>query len=178
MLKTTLSSPTSLVTFVNVPSRLFLNKYILPASSTGFPNASAAALLPDAAAANPSVFYNSSGQPRSLAQIYQHFAQKFDGTSSPAVSTALLTNTQTMQPAAQPAPMLSYAIASAAYTGSTRGAYTSPIAGGIKADTPSLFASMIMAQMDMSKMRMAAFGTSTSANHDNKNAWTDLAAFG
>ncbi len=43
------------------------------------PNASAAAMLPAAAAANQSVFYSKSGEPRSLQEIYQRFAQKFDG---------------------------------------------------------------------------------------------------
>lgn len=42
------------------------------------PSASAAAVLPSAAAANPSVFYAKDGQPRSLQQIYEHFAQKFN----------------------------------------------------------------------------------------------------
>ncbi len=42
------------------------------------PNGVAANLLPAAAAANQSVFYSKAGQPKTLQQIYQRFAQKFD----------------------------------------------------------------------------------------------------
>ncbi|MDR3450026.1 MAG: transglycosylase SLT domain-containing protein [Alphaproteobacteria bacterium] len=41
------------------------------------PNAAAADVVPSAAEANQSVFYTKSGEPRTLAQIYHHFAQKF-----------------------------------------------------------------------------------------------------
>jgi hypothetical protein len=52
------------------------------------PNATAANILPEAAAANPSVFYDKSGDPRTLGQIYQHFAQKFDGNATQLASIA------------------------------------------------------------------------------------------
>lgn len=53
-------------------------------------NAVAAQIFPAAAKANKSIFYDKSGQPRTLNQIYDSFAQKFsDGTSaSPSVATA------------------------------------------------------------------------------------------
>ncbi|HVY13103.1 MAG TPA: transglycosylase SLT domain-containing protein [Alphaproteobacteria bacterium] len=41
------------------------------------PNAPAAEIMPEAAAANTPVFYNKSGAARSLQQIYNHFAAKF-----------------------------------------------------------------------------------------------------
>ena len=41
------------------------------------PTTTGASILPEAAAANPSVFYTKSGEPRTLEQIYQNFAQKF-----------------------------------------------------------------------------------------------------
>jgi hypothetical protein len=44
------------------------------------PQAAAADYLPSAASANPTIFYDKEGQPRSLGQIYKHFASKFDGT--------------------------------------------------------------------------------------------------
>lgn len=47
------------------------------------PNANAAAILPSAAEANPSIFFGAGGQPRSVANIYEHFAQVFDQNSSP-----------------------------------------------------------------------------------------------
>ena len=71
------------------------------------PNASAAGLLPDAAAANRGVFYDSSGSPRTVAQIYNHFATRFGDTarqvaangfpSAPASSSA---SAQAFSPAA------------------------------------------------------------------------------
>lgn len=45
------------------------------------PNASAANLLPEAAAANRGVFYDSEGNPRTVAQIYNHFAARFGDTA-------------------------------------------------------------------------------------------------
>jgi hypothetical protein len=43
---------------------------------------SAAALLPEAAKANRSVFYDSGGQPRTVAQIYANFSQKLESQIS------------------------------------------------------------------------------------------------
>ena len=45
------------------------------------PNAEGAALLPDAASANRGVFYDSQGSPRTVAQIYNHFASRFGDTA-------------------------------------------------------------------------------------------------
>lgn len=52
------------------------------------PNMAAADILPTAASANPAVFYDKAGQPRSLQQIYQHFAQKFDNSNTQFASAA------------------------------------------------------------------------------------------
>lgn len=46
------------------------------------PGASAAAVLPSAAAANRWVFYDRNGAPRSLAEVRQHFAEKLGGEGS------------------------------------------------------------------------------------------------
>lgn len=46
------------------------------------PDASGAAMFPTAAHANRSVFYTSSGQPRSLAQIYARFTDKLEQSGS------------------------------------------------------------------------------------------------
>ena len=45
------------------------------------PNAPAASLLPDAARANRSIFYASSGSPRSLSEIRERFAAKLGGSA-------------------------------------------------------------------------------------------------
>ncbi|MDR3514414.1 MAG: transglycosylase SLT domain-containing protein [Azospirillaceae bacterium] len=46
------------------------------------PNQSASSLLPDAAAANRTVFYNDTGGSQTLQQVYDHFASRFNGTAS------------------------------------------------------------------------------------------------
>ena len=56
------------------------------------PSTQAASVLPTAAAANPSVFYSKSGEPRSLQEIYQHFAQKFESGSTQMASAATKTS--------------------------------------------------------------------------------------
>jgi hypothetical protein len=53
------------------------------------PNASAADVVPTAAAANQSVFFDKNGDPRSLKEIYQHFAAKFQNILSPTANTQL-----------------------------------------------------------------------------------------
>ncbi len=47
------------------------------------PQAKAADILPEAAAANPSVFYDKSGNAKSVSQIYQQFASKFQQNATP-----------------------------------------------------------------------------------------------
>ncbi len=45
------------------------------------PNATGASLLPEAAGANRGVFYDAQGNPRTVAQIYNHFASRFGDTA-------------------------------------------------------------------------------------------------
>ena len=52
------------------------------------PSASGAALFPSAAAANRGVFYDHSGAPRTLAAIYQHFADKLGAAGASAINGA------------------------------------------------------------------------------------------
>lgn len=52
-------------------------RFIINARSN--PQTQAASLLPDAAAANKSVFFDGEGKPRTVAQIYDRFAAKMDG---------------------------------------------------------------------------------------------------
>jgi len=51
------------------------------------PNRAAADLFPAAAQANRNVFYESSGRKRSLDDVYNFFAKKFDGANDPAVAS-------------------------------------------------------------------------------------------
>ncbi len=56
------------------------------------PATAGAKLLPDAASANRNVFYNADGSPRTVAQIYDHYAQRFGDAarqiSVPATTTS------------------------------------------------------------------------------------------
>lgn len=72
---------------------LYLAHFLGPAGASQFlmameddPDAAAAALFPAAANANRSIFYDASGQPRSLAQIRDRFAAKFDDSMPPPMA--------------------------------------------------------------------------------------------
>ena len=53
------------------------------------PDQSAAALLPEAAAANKNVFYDKSGKALSVGQIYNRFAEKFDGMPASTMTASV-----------------------------------------------------------------------------------------
>jgi len=57
------------------------------------PNRSGAAMFPAAAHANRGIFYASNGQPRTLAQIYNRFAAKFDQGAATGGVTGLASTT-------------------------------------------------------------------------------------
>ena len=65
------------------------------------PNVAAADLVPAAAKANSSIFYDSGGQPLSVGQVYQHFASKLDQPmdSMPHLSMASAYSIQQASPA-------------------------------------------------------------------------------
>ena len=100
------------------------------------PSAKAADVLPTAAAANPSVFYNANGEPRSLKQIYQHFAQKFDGASTTSM-VAVVTPRASVSGGDVPVRMAAVAAS-----------YPTPSATVVKPTATSLFATMVLAQAD------------------------------
>lgn len=52
------------------------------------PDAKGAAILPQAAKANERIFYHDNGQQKSVQDIYDHFAQKFEHVSAPDLSVA------------------------------------------------------------------------------------------
>ncbi len=170
------------------PTELYLAHFLGAGGASDFlnqmksnPNTKAASVLPDAASANPSVFYNKSGQPRTLAQIYQHFAQKFDNAPTmPSENTALAANST---PSAT--NYASSLVASANTSGSaTNASYLPAVMSGIKSDSSSYFATMVLAQMNTDDMaHMAAFGDEDGSNNDQstykKNSViSDLASVG
>lgn len=153
------------------------------------PNAKAAEVLPDAAAANPSVFYASNGQPRSLSQIYQHFAEKFNGDVTTVVANAqtqVQTNSAVSRIANASAPTAlqvanSYVVAAnisssnATTTVASNDAYTAPVNSNIKVNTSSLVNTMLLAQMNLGDMAadMDLNGLTTQ-NQNKKNLMAAL----
>jgi Transglycosylase SLT domain len=73
----------------------------LIAAATNQPRASAVAMFPQAAAANPTIFYTSSGSPRSVTEVYGKLTSRFEvarsvafnlrGTLAPSPDTAGVT---------------------------------------------------------------------------------------
>lgn len=142
------------------------------------PNGSAANVLPDAAASNPSIFYSSTGQPRTLAQIYNHFAQKFDGSTNTMVASATsatLVSTSKYKASATP----TYTLASNAAPDVGTSNYTTPVMSSIKANTSSsLMATMILAQMNIdASNNMPSVGASNLQDQSKKNAINILGSF-
>ncbi len=123
------------------------------------PNAAAADLLPQAAAANKSVFYDSeTGKARSVSQIYAKFAAKFDkapamDSAATAVASAQPTYNATIKAEADVDAATNITMASLGTGG-----------GGLKAGgvslhpttTTSSFATMVLAQMDMETLGLDA----------------------
>jgi hypothetical protein len=74
---------------------LYLAHFLGPAGATEFLRAAdhdgstpAANVLPAAAAANRSVFYDGAGEPRTVAEIYRRFSEKFAAADSPAADAS------------------------------------------------------------------------------------------
>jgi hypothetical protein len=125
------------------------------------PNASGAAVLPDAAAANPSVFYDKAGQPRSLAQIYQHFAQKFDGslsTQTASVITAASTKVASLSSAPASTQLTGIYSAGSPVTATLATAGFHANVGNPVATTgaSTLFTAMVLGQMNTGGIDPAA----------------------
>jgi hypothetical protein len=162
------------------------------------PKQSAASLLPEAASANQSVFYNKDGTARSLKQIYQHFAEKFDSTSSMSLvastspssqsSTSASTQVALATPvAAATHSSASMTIASAAstvpfYNSSTSFsgmssavAKASTALNDAKSQGSSLFATMMLAQMNQDSTSALQ---SSADNRDKKTAIDLISAAG
>ena len=58
-------------------------------AADSYPDASAASVFPREAGANRGIFYRKSGEPRSLAQVYQLMARKIEGTGAAGGGTGI-----------------------------------------------------------------------------------------
>lgn len=150
------------------------------------PSAKAADVLPDAAAANPSVFYTTNGQARSLSQIYQHFAQKFENSTATIVASAQtsaqssrsLSRSSTPSEASSSRVPSSYVLAnlgSDTPVVSSNSVYAPPVSSSIKVNTSSLVNTMILAQMNLGDMTaMTDLNTAMLSNPSKKNPMATL----
>lgn len=115
------------------------------------PQAQAANLLPDAAAANRSVFYDGNGRPKSVTAIYDHFALKMEGkgidipvdTVAPPTMLASLGGVLNQLPNLKLKAAETTSLASAAPVGQVG---SIGLAGG--ATAAALFSTMILSQVD------------------------------
>ena len=168
-------------------TELYLAHFLGAGGATDFlnqmhknPQQSAANVLPAAADANQSVFYSKDGTPKSLQQIYQHFAQKFDDVSSTmkVASTTSHAPARTYATNTYSPPMLTAATAGSVYPYSS-GNFSlntavanqvSSATDSMKNNSSSLFATMMLAQMHDH--------SSNSGNKDNdkkdNNASSDI----
>ena len=116
------------------------------------PNATAADVLPTAAASNPSVFYGKDGEPKTLKQIYQHFAQKFDGNSTTRYASNSSPVTAASYAVASATPMTSASVTNlytASYAVSSSTAARQSNLGGITlAGSSTMFTAMLLGQMN------------------------------
>lgn len=125
------------------------------------PNAKAAAILPQAANANKNVFYDSTGRAKSVSEIYEKFAAKFEGGTSARVASQRSSDDN----------VLARQIATASVAGSSSGSsYTFKNGVTIDKTISSPFATMMLAQMDMDVFGYEALDnaeTMSRANEDN-----------
>ncbi len=139
------------------------------------PNAKAADLLPQAAAANKNVFYDkATGRAKSVSEIYARFAQKFDdGNASVQFASASVPAAQEDKAAEKIHNKLATGITLASIGGSSSGSgltLTNGITLSKEMQTP--FATMMLAQMDMDIFGLdamsSAYKLEKAANEENR----------
>jgi len=144
-------------------TELYLAHFLGAGGAAGFlkamranPNATAADVLPSAASANPSVFYDKAGQACSLSQIYNRFAAKFEKTPAIACPTAIADASETFS-----APSVIRAPSSG---------FTSPFTypANLGPSMDSTIATMILAQTGFGDMTPYATETNAREEKDKK----------
>lgn len=144
------------------------------------PSAKAADILPQAAQANKSVFYNSeTGEARSVSEIYQKYAKKFDrmpdiGGAEIQVASASSPTAQTVRSAKAVETELANSMTLASLSRPTDSV---SIANGVslsKTSTTSPFAAMVLAQMDMETFGLDAQDYVTKMGGNDNNRFKNL----
>jgi Transglycosylase SLT domain len=122
---------------------LYMAHFLGPAGAAKFlstlgasPGTAGASVLPEAAAANRGVFYDSQGNPRTVAQIYKHYADRF-GDATQQIASAMPSNS-TASGTAPVSPFSPAALAKAAIFQALAGDQLSPVAidALLKLDVP------------------------------------------
>ncbi|MER2519430.1 MAG: transglycosylase SLT domain-containing protein [Bdellovibrionales bacterium] len=182
------------------PTELYLAHFLGASGASAFltqmktaPDTAAATVLPEAANANASVFYDSNGNPRTVAQIYKSFEKKFDspqtaallasaeslvGTSASKTSlpthnnvNATLANAGTSTPY-YGTPKMERDITHLSSALTNNSSLPTSVTGGLKSGSSSLFTTMVLAQMGMdSATSSALMGAKSSHENRNKSAW-------
>jgi len=138
------------------------------------PNVSAADVVPDAAASNANVFYGASGQPKTLGQIYQHFAQKFDAAPAHVMvaSAAPVQNTTISTPLPTQDTSSYTALANAIYASAPAPSSYAPIGtSDLKTGSGSVYAAMAIAQTTLDHINsLSAYEAMNRAYGGKKNA--------
>jgi len=150
------------------PTELYLAHFLGAGGASDFinemrqnPNAKAAGILPEAAAANPSVFYDKSGSARSFKQIYQKFALKFDQTPQLPGGSVMV---------ASEAQNLPFTTANTTDANVNSPEFSSSaMSTHITAPASSLYATMVLAQIDMKNSAGRHFGSGNDENERKKN---------
>ena len=145
------------------------------------PNAKAADVLPEAAASNQGVFYDKSGQPQTLAQVYQKFAQKFSHTQDVAAGpTQLASAAPPSAISAYDLPLLHLPSVTGASTYASSPFSASSVMNAYKPDAgmSSPFAAMMLAQMDVDGLTSAHASASTNANDDEQKKKSAISVLG
>ena len=122
------------------------------------PNVAAAAILPDAASANRSVFYDTkTGRARSVAEVYAFFDKKFDGAGDVSSKVRYASHTTPNVQKIQNDLFASVAGVSSSVDVYASGYGASRSMGfGLSAETSTPFATMLLAQMDMEMLGLDA----------------------
>jgi len=155
------------------PTELYLAHFLGAGGASDFlnimktnPNANAAEVLPDAAAANTSVFYDKTGAAKSVSQIYKQFAQKFNRAPDvPKADETMVADTASASSLSATA-IHAYAVADSGFAAHVS-SYTPPVmSSNAKAVGSSLYATMALAQMsDLQNSSMAVLGGDINVNH-------------
>ena len=135
------------------------------------PNASAAAVLPEAASANKAVFYGKDGCACTLKEIYNKFAAKFEKTPCTAYASADIDAANSAASTVLNEPSATASAGSAAYNNHGSSDIDLASSLGLDSSTSSVFATMVLAQTDFGDMSSSVSESDSSSEKNKKDAF-------